>query len=271
MPDKNGPVIILADPQMGENIGACARAMLNCGLSELRLVRPRDGWPNERADAMSAGALSKMPPVQVFDNVKDAIADCHYVAATTARTRDQNKPVLSARELAPEIHMRIQTDQKCAVLFGSERAGLDNDDVALANVIVTIPLNPEFSSLNLAQAVLLVAYEYSQLPTVIPAPDPVRGKLRTGIQNQHALDARLHGHENLESPAPHAELDNFLERLETELEAHHFFRNEEMRPAMVRNIANVYKRAGVTEQEVRTLQGMLSALIGLKGPLSDKD
>ncbi len=241
------PAIILADPQMGENIGAAARAMLNCGLTDLRLVRPRDGWPNERADAMSSGALSKMPPVRVYESVTDAVAECRFVLATTARSRDQIKPVYTARSAAEEIHKQENAGRPCAILFGAERTGLTNDDVALADAVMTLPLNPDFSSLNLAQAVLLLCYEWWMI-----ACDPPDFDLPTGDS----------------VPVEHRDLEEMLERLETELAAHHFFRNEDMRPTMVRNIRNMLTRSQMTDQEVRTFHGIISALIGKKEPPS---
>lgn len=228
----NGPAIILVDPQMGENIGAAARAMLNSGLTDLRIVRPRDGWPNERAEAMSAGALEKMPPVTVFERVEDAVADCHHVYATTARPRDMNKPVMTARHAAAD--MRGRSNQRTAILFGGERAGLTNDDVALAHTIITIPVNPDFSSLNLGQCVLLCAYEWFQAQAnVIPA-------------------------EHL--PAPHQNFDAFFKRLESELDSYGFFRSPEMKPSVSRNLRAMLSRADMSDQEINTFHGIITAL-----------
>lgn len=235
---------------MGENIGAAARAMLNCGLDRLRLVKPRDGWPSAQAEAMSSGALEKMPPVTVFDNTAAAIADCHYVYATTARPRDMTKPVLTARGAAEDMHRRAAEGQKIGLLFGGERAGLDNDDVALAHAIVTIPLNPDFTSLNLGQAVLLLAYEWYQLAVNAPAR-----QLPTGNS----------------MPASHDELVELFERLEDELEAHHFFRNDGQKPVMIRNLRNLLARAEMTRQEARTFHGIISALTGKKTPKTKTD
>jgi len=236
----NRPTIILVDPQMGENIGAAARAMLNFGLSDLRIVRPRDGWPNERADAMSAGALNAMPPAQVFDTLDAALADCHFALATTARPRDMVKPVFTPQAAAAEIHKR-ETAQSCtAFIFGAERSGLTNDDVALAHGIITIPVNPDFSSLNLGQAVLLVAYEWFQLQDSTPDrfyPDSV------GV------------------PASHDKLMELFMRLEGELEQGRFFRDDGHKPVMIRNLRNLLTRADMTDQEVRTFHGIITALI----------
>lgn len=229
------PIIILVHPQMGENIGAAARAMLNCGISRLRLVRPRDGWPSERAQAMSSGALEKMPPVEVYDTLAEAIADCHHVYATTARTRDMVKPVMTAREAANDARARESNGQQIAFLFGAERAGLSNDDVALAHTIITIPVNPEFWSLNLAQCVLLCAYEWYQ---AIP---------RTSAQSD-------------EPPATMKNITMLYERLENELQSHGFFRTQELRPNVMRNLQNMLSRAQMTEQEVNTFHGIITAL-----------
>lgn len=242
------PVIVLVNPQMGENIGAAARAMLNCGIDELRIVNPRDGWPNERAESMSSGALAKMPPVQVFETTAEALADCHYTYATTARIRDMVKPVFTAKEAALDCRTREAEGQKCAYLFGAERAGLDNEDVALSHAIITIPVNPDFSSLNLGQGVLLCAYEWFQ-------HSAVKGLPRTATTELVAKE---------ELPAPHAELDNLYNRLETELRTGHFFRTQEMQPTVMRNLKNMLARAEMTSQEVNTFHGMITALTGRK-------
>ena len=231
------PSIILINPQMGENIGGAARAMLNCCLDDLNIVNPRDGWPNERADAMSSGALEKMPPVGVYSNTAEAIADCHYVYATTARPRDMVKPVFTAEEATNDMAARIANGQKCAVLFGGERAGLDNDDVARAHAIITIPLNPDFTSLNLAQAVLLVSYEFS--------------KHIDSLRPQN-IDVE---------PASAEDMNNLFLRLENALDEKGFFHNKHRQSATMRNIKNMISRAELTDQEVRTYHGIISMLI----------
>lgn len=235
------PVIVLVNPQMGENIGAAARAMLNCGIDELRIVNPRDGWPNERADAMSSSALEKMPPVKVYATTAEALADCHYTYATTARPRDMVKPVMTAKEAAVDCRARESGGQKCAYLFGAERAGLDNEDVALSHAIITIPVNPDFSSLNLGQGVLLCAYEWFQ----------------AGGENPNAPRELL--------PAPHDELNNLYNRLEEELRAGGFFRTQEMQPTVMRNLKNMLSRSEMTSQEINTFHGMITVLTGKKG------
>lgn len=237
---SSAPAVILVDPQMGENIGAAARAMLNCGLTDLRLVRPRDGWPNERADAMAAGALDLMPPVRVFDTTAAALADLHYVYATTARPRDMVKPVFTAKGAAAD--MAARASQNTGFLFGAERAGLSNEDVALAHAILTVPVNPGFSSLNLGQTVLLCAYEWFQaMDGTAPLVDPAT-----------------------EAPAPHADLNGFLDRLENELGTHGFFRTQELQPTVMRNLRNLFGRMEMTQQEVRTFHGIVTALTARK-------
>lgn len=245
------PIIVLVAPQMGENIGACARAMLNCGLEDLRIVNPRDGWPSERANAMSSGALDLMPPVQVFTSTADALVDCHYVYATTARERDMVKPVLTAKEAASDCHTRDAQGQKIAYLFGGERAGLSNEDVALSHAIITIPVNPDFSSLNLAQGVLLCAYEWFQIHAT-------KGLPRTST-------TELGANSRIELPAPHSDLNNLYNRLEEELRIGGFFRTQEMQPTVMRNLKNMLSRAQMTAQEINTFHGMITTLVGRKG------
>lgn len=237
------PAIILVRPQMGENIGAAARAMLNCRMDQMRLVAPRDGWPSERAEAMSSGALEIMPPVNVYDTTEAAVADCHFVLATTARPRGMVKTVYTPREAALEARRRMMAGQKIGFLFGPERAGLVNEDIALSHGVITIPLNPGFSSLNLGQAVLLVAYEW------MIAADQTPGKA-------------LARNESL--PATHDKLNELFERLEGELETGRFFRNPDSKPSIIRNLRSMLVRADLTDQEVRTLHGIISALIGQK-------
>ncbi|MEL6370365.1 MAG: RNA methyltransferase [Pseudomonadota bacterium] len=234
------PVFVLVEPQMGENIGATARAMLNFGVAELRLVRPRDGWPSERAEAMSSGALEVMPPVDVFEEISAAIADCQYVVATTARSREMLLPVLTPREAASEMKPRIGQGQKCAVLFGGERAGLSNEDVLRSDAIVTVPVNPTFASINLAQAAILIAYEWA-------------------IADGRALPAS-----DLEdvAPAPRKDFDRLMDHLFEELENTSYFFPPERRPSKERNLRVALMRAGLTEGEVRSLRGVIKALVG---------
>ncbi|HRC26420.1 MAG TPA: RNA methyltransferase [Alphaproteobacteria bacterium] len=242
--ETSAPAVILVDPQLGENIGTAARAMLNCGFTDLRLVRPRDGWPSEKALSASAGALESMPPAQVFERLEDALTGCHQVYATTARPRELVKPVFTPRGAAADIRTRQAAGQTIGILFGGERAGLTTDDVARAHGVITIPLHPGFTSLNLAQAVLLVAHAWHEAGDETPDRTVPTGD---------------------STPAPHEETEAFLIRLEEELESGNFFRTPEMKPAMLRNIRSLYLRAEPTDQEIRTLHGMLTALIGKKG------
>ncbi len=242
-PGSGSPVIVLVGPQMGENVGATARAMLNCGLTELRLVSPRDGWPNERAQAMATGASRKVVErARVFGSAAEAVADLHRVYATTARRRDMLKPAIGPRELAAEVRERAARGQRSGVLFGPERAGLDNDDVALASHIVHIPLNPGYSSLNLAQAVLLVAWAWFE------------GASGAATAPPDQRSATL--------PATSAQLVNLFEHLEQELDASGFLRVAEKRGIMVRNLRSILHRAELREHEVRALHGVVSSLSG---------
>jgi tRNA/rRNA methyltransferase len=238
---QGAPAIILINPQLGENIGMSARAMLNNDLGDLRLVAPVHGWPNENAIKPSAGAEVVLDAVRVFDSTPEALSGLSHVYATTARDRDMTKRVLSARAAAQEMRAVIAAGGTPGVIFGREAWGLNNDDVALADTLVTIPMNPAFSSLNLAQAVLLVGYEWFQSGDTTPA-----------------IDERIPKNTRL---ADKAELVGMFEHLEAELDACGFLRPPEKRPAMVRNIRNMFQRANMTEQEVRTFRGIISGLI----------
>jgi tRNA/rRNA methyltransferase len=244
------PAIILVTPQMGENIGAAARAMLNCGLTDLRLVAPRDGWPNPAAERAAVGALEMMPPARVFDRLGEAIADLTMVYATTARDRHLVKPIVTARQAAAEARAHLAAGGTVGFLFGPERTGLLSDDLSLANKLVTVPLNPQFTSLNLGQAVLLIGYEWFQSGDGTPASRvPMNGTL----------------------PATQEQLQNFFAHLERELDACGFLRNEEARPHMIRNLRAMWQRAELTEQEIRTLHGMIKELTTLRVPRRKKD
>ena len=238
-----GPAIILVTPQMGENIGAAARAMMNCGITDLRLVAPRDGWPNIKAERAAVGALEMMPPVKVFDTTAEAVADLNFVYATTARDRRMVKPIVTARHAAEQARQQVAAGGKVGFLFGPERTGLVNDDLSLADILLTVPLNPDFTSLNLGQAVLLVGYEWYQ------AGDQTPGSI-----------LELNG----SVPASKDQLLNFFSHLERELDACGFLRNEEARPHMVRNLRNMWHRANLTEQEIRTLHGVVKELATLR-------
>ncbi len=223
---------------MGENIGAAARAMLNFGVSGLRLVNPRDGWPNEKAGAMAAGATIVIDQARVFDTTREALADCNYVLATTARPREAFLPVLEPAEAAAEIKTRIARDERCAVMFGGERAGLSNDDVMRADAIVSIPVNPAFASLNLGQAALIMAYEWAK----------VDGRKAPASELERAV------------PASREDFERFFEHLVSELDAAGYFFPAEKRANMERNLKVAFMRAGLTEGETRSLRGVIKAL-----------
>jgi tRNA/rRNA methyltransferase len=236
-----GPAVILVEPQLGENIGTAARAMLNCGLTDLRLVRPRDGWPSEKARSASSGADLVIDNARLFDTVEAAVADLRHLYATTARGRHMVKRVVTPRAAAAEMRRFIAAGEGCGLLFGPERAGLVNDHVSLADAVLAVPLNPAFSSLNLAQAVLVIGYEWFTAGDATPAeqvPD------------------------DISRPATKQELVEFFRHLEEELDRTGFLNGAEKRPSTVRNLRNVFQRAALTEQEVRTLHGVVSSLAG---------
>ncbi len=241
LPASGGPVIVLVAPQLGENIGTAVRAMYNCGLTELRLVRPRDGWPNPKAVATASGADIVLAGARLFDSVAEAVADLRHVYATTARDRFMVKRVLTPREGAAEMRRFMAAGEGCGILFGPERTGLVNDDVALADTVLSVPLNPAFSSLNLAQAVLLVAYEWFAAGDATP-PE----QLPTG----HS------------TPATKEELLRFFGHFEEELDRSGFLRSKDKRPGMIRNLRNLFQRANPTAQELRTLHGVITAFVG---------
>jgi tRNA/rRNA methyltransferase len=237
------PVIVLVRPQLGENIGKAARAMLNFGLTEMRLVSPRDGWPNPQAGPAASGADVVLERARVFASVAEAVADCGHVYATTVRKRGVTKPVVTPEAAARAIHADAAGDagNRAAILFGPERSGLETDDVALARTIVTVPINPAFGSLNLAQAVILVAYEWSKGQALAQPPEVP-----------------------LDPPAPHEELEGMIGQLDAMLEAAHFFFPPDRTPTTRRTLRTLLTKPGWTSMEVRTLRGVLSALAGAK-------
>jgi tRNA/rRNA methyltransferase len=228
------PIIVLVRPQLGENIGKAARAMLNFGLTELRLVSPRDGWPNPSAGPAAAGADIVLDQAQVFDSIAEATADCAHVYATSVRRRGVIKPVVSPAEAV--LTIRSNPDRS-AILFGPERAGLENDDVAIARTLITVPVNPEFGSLNLAQAVILVAYEWSK-GEALAQPSKI----------------------DLDPPAPQAELDGMIGQLESLLETAGHFYPPDRAHIDRQTIRGIMTKPGWTAQEVRTLRGVLRSL-----------
>ena len=233
------PVVILVRPQLGENIGMAVRAMLNCGLSTLRLVAPRDGWPNDRAQRAASGADVVLENVEVFDSVADAVADLEHVVATTARNRELTQRILTPRRAAAQVRGLIGQGERVGILFGPERTGLENDDMVHADTALSIPLNPQFSSLNIAQAVLLVAYEWAAAGEETPAER----------MSDHAT-----------RPASKEELQNLFDHLERALDQSGFLRNKDMRPSMVLNLRALLQRAEMTEQEARTFHGVIKFL-----------
>ena len=242
---NQGPRIILVEPQLGENIGSTARAMANSGLSDLVLVKPRDGWPNPKAKASASGADWILDNAQLCETTEEAVADLELLYASTARPRDMVKEVRTPRQAAVAIRRFDPMGRGCGVLFGPERTGLRNEHLVLASELIVVPVNPTFSSLNLAQAVLLVGYEWFQAGLDEPSNQPKR----------YDRGARL---------ANVAEIMNFFDHLESQLDHVGFLRPPEKRPLMVQNLRNIWQRASLTEQEVRTLHGVVRALSGTR-------
>jgi len=240
------PVVILVEPQLGDNIGAAARAMANFGLSRLRLIKPRDGWPNPRAWVAASGADRVLDQAELFDTLEAAVADLTFVLATTARAHDQAKPVVSPEAAAQLMAPRIAAGEAVGVMFGRERYGLENHEVGLADRIVTLPVNPAFASLNLAQAVLIVAYEWCKLAS--------GGALPFAMPQKSA-------------PATREQLLAFFANLERELERVEYFRPADKRDTMLINMRNIFHRMEATRQDIQTLQGVIMAIAeGRKGP-----
>jgi tRNA/rRNA methyltransferase len=236
-----GPAIILSQPQLGENIGTAARAMMNCGLDDLRLVRPRDGWPSAKATAAASGADLVLDRARVFTDIRSAVADLVHLYAASARERDMVLREVTPRRAAAEMRAHIAAGEACGILFGPERTGLTNDEVVLADSVLRVPLNPAFSSLNLAQAVLIVGYEWFQTGSEAPA------------EHRRSGDSR---------PATKEELFSFFDHFEEALDESGFLRQLDKRPSMVRNLRNLFQRAACTEQELRTLHGVVTAFVG---------
>jgi tRNA/rRNA methyltransferase len=233
---SNKPVIVLVRPQLGQNIGKAARAMLNFGLTEMRLVAPRDGWPNPEAGPAASGADVVLENAEVFASTKEAIADCSLVFASTVRRRDLIMPVVAPSEMADRI---AASSQRSAILFGPERSGLETEEVALANAIVTVPINPEFASLNLAQAVILLAYEWSKRSDL--AQPTVR---------------------ELEAPAPHGELEGMIAQLNEELGAKGYFHPPSRTEATKNTLRTIFTKTGWSSREVKAVRGVIRALVG---------
>jgi len=234
---KQQPVVILVRPQLGENIGMCARAMLNCGLEELRLVNPRDGWPSDVARQAAADADTVIDGARVFTSLEEALSDCHRVFATTARDRSISVPILNAEPAALEMKALIGGGQKVGVLFGPEASGLTNDDLVRADTLIRFPTNPEFSSLNLAQCVLLFGWEW-----------------------RRALASEVFVSKS-EPVAEKEMLFGFLDRFEKELDEKRFFLTEEQRPSAVQTLRGIFSKSRPTDRELKFLHGALTALI----------
>lgn len=239
MPAEFAPQIILVRPQLAENIGMSARAMLNCGLHDMRLVSPNQHPTDPKALSASSGAEIVLQNARVYKTLKDAVADLNIVLATTSRRRNQVKTIYTADEAAKVLHQHISANNKCGILFGPERTGLENDEVSIGNAIIEIPLNPEHCSLNLSQAVLLVGYEWYQ--TTIKTPKKI---FQTNVGNL----------------ATKEELLKFFDFLENSLAHHKLLKDVEKRPTLLRNLHNIFTRNNLTTQELNTLYGIMNAL-----------
>ena len=238
--DAAAPAVILVRPQLGENIGAAARAMLNCGLADLRLVRPRDGWPNVKALNAAAGAHEVLGQARLCASVAEAVGDLNLVYATTARPRELMKPVMAPRAAVGAMRAAAGSGERIGLLFGPEKAGLKNEELVLADAIIQIPLNPAFASLNLAQAVLILAYEWHVAAAGAAPAEPLpSGRNRMATK---------------------AEVLSFFEHLESALDARDFYSTPEMRPKMVRNMRSMFERISLTRQDVQTLYGIVRSL-----------
>lgn len=248
MADLNKPVIVLVRPQLGENIGKAARAMLNFGLTELRLVAPRDGWPNPSAGPAAAGADIVLEQAKIYATTAEAVADCQHVHATTVRKRGVTKPVIGADEAGRQVHT---LPGRHAIMFGPERSGLETEDVALARNILTVPINPEFASLNLAQAVILVAYEWARIGRETAGAD--------AALVQPTLEDTL-------PPAPQDELEGLIAHFEALLEPKGYFLPEGRAEATRRTLRGVLTKPGWNHLEVRTLRGILSYMARKERP-----
>ena len=238
-PPGESPIVVLVRPQMAQNIGTTARAMANGGLFHLRIVAPRDGWPQPNAYAAASGADAILDHAQVFPDIPSAIADCHRVLGTCPRPRHVIVPILDARAAAAELRAINARELRVAVLFGPERAGLESDDLAYCDTLVRYPLNPQHNSLNLAQAVMILAYEWWMQAEATPAREFQTNGTRVATKG---------------------DLEAFLTRLIAELDAAGFLHNPPKRPGMIRNLRHWFERGEVTEQELRTLHGVVTEL-----------
>lgn len=245
------PAIILVEPQLGENIGMTARAMANFGLHDMRLVNPRENWLNQKTIAAAAGAGFVIEKASLFGSVREAVADLHYLYATTARERGQGKPVHGPDEAARRLSAHVKENHKVGILFGRERTGLENEDIALADAICTFPVDPEFASLNLSQAVLLMSYAW-----------------RSAQEEGKALPF---SHKAKWPPATRESLLSFFEYLDEKLDERGFYRPASKKPRMSMNLHNIFMRIGMDEQDLRTLRGVIVRLVdGPRKPYSKK-
>ena len=236
---RSAPAIVLVEPQLGENIGATARAMLNFGMSELIIVNPRDGWPNEKAIAMASGAAFILEEARLAETTAAALNEFNHVLAMTARPRESLLPVFAPREAAQGMKTRIDRGERCAILLGPERAGLTNDDVGRSHGVISIPVNPAFASLNVAQAAVIIAYEWAIANDSMPPPAD--------------LDSA--------PPATREQFEGFITQLFAALSDASYFYPEERKPVLERKIKTAFSRAGLTEGEVKTLRGVIKALV----------
>lgn len=236
---RPAPAMVLVEPQLGENIGAVARAMLNFGLSEMVIVNPRDGWPNEKAVAMASGAVAVLDGAAIAATTADGLAGFNFALAMTARPRESLLPVFTPRAAAEALKRRVDLGERCAIMLGAERAGLSNDDVAMADGVISIPVNPAFASLNIAQAAVVIAYEWAVVDGRAPAPADL----------DHAPQATKEQFEGL------------IGQLFSALDARRYFYPPEKRDMMERKLRTALSRAGFTEGEVRTLRGVIKALM----------
>ena len=249
------PSVILMEPQLADNIGMVARACANFGLDDLRIVNPRDGWPNEKARIAASGANYIIDEARAYDTLEASIGDLNWLAATTARQRDLRKPIMTPEQAIAEMRTRIARGERCGILFGRERNGLETSEVANADALIMIPVNSRFASLNLAQAVLLLGYEWMR-------GDPGRSLGRVTTFERPLSEGLYLGHDRL---ATKSELLGFFEHLERELEAQGFFNPVHRRPTVVQNLRSLLSRIGATDQEVRTLRGIVATLAQGKG------
>lgn len=237
---KKQPSIILVKPQMGENIGSAARAMLNFGLENMRVVAARDGWPSQSAVATASGAGRVLDQARHFSSFHDAVGDCHFVFATTARGRDLTKPVYDPKKAMRIAYEKISDGQNVGIIFGPERAGLENTEVVRSNALITVPVNPDFSSINLAQTVLLLSYEWF---------------LATDIYEENSSNTRK------TSVASILEIEKLSEQYENELEKIGFFFPEEKATSMKSTLRNIWSRLPLTVSDVRAFHGILRHLL----------